>query len=56
MAEGGVCFRKLISPLAEVAVSNGSGLPGNQRYPAGSGTGSNRTAVPFYGSYISGSN
>ena len=25
-------------------------LPGKQGYPPGSGTGSNRTAVPFYGS------
>jgi len=26
-------------------------LPGKQGYPPGSGTGSNRTAVPCYGSY-----
>ena len=33
-----------------------SGLvPGYQRYPPGSGTGSNRTEVPFYGSYNFGS-
>jgi len=31
-------------------------LPGIQGYPPGSGTGSNRTAVPFYGSYNFGSN
>jgi len=31
-------------------------LPGKQGYPPGSGTGSNRTAVPFYGSYNFGSN
>jgi len=31
-------------------------LPGKQECPAGSGSGSNRTAVPFYRSYIFGSN
>jgi len=31
-------------------------LPGIQRYPPGSGTGSDRTAGPFYGSYNFGSN
>jgi len=31
-------------------------LPGKQGYPPGSGTSSNRTAVPFYGSYNFGSN
>jgi len=31
-------------------------LPQIQGYPPGSGTGSNRTAVPFYGSYNFGSN
>jgi hypothetical protein len=31
-------------------------LPGKQGYPPGSGTGSNRTAVPFYCSYNFGSN
>jgi len=31
-------------------------LPGKQGYPPGSGTGSNRTAVPFYGSYNFGFN
>jgi len=31
-------------------------LPGKQGYPPGSVTGSNRTAVLFYGSYNSGSN
>ena len=31
-------------------------LPGKQGYPPGSGTGWNRTAVPYYGSFDFGSN
>ena len=31
-------------------------LPGKQGYPPGSGTGWNRTAVPFHGSYNFGCN
>ena len=42
-------------PGYPAAVQSGL-LPGKQGYPPGSGTGSNRTAVPFYGFYNFGSN
>ena len=53
----GVCIVLATVPGLEPDRMAQSGLlPGKQGYPAGSGTGSNRTAVPFYGSYNFASN